>query len=76
DFPRPVENFRPITQAQLERIIAKQKPYKTPGSDGIPNCVYANCSDILVPRLIPLYRATFTLRYYPQAWKESTTVVL
>lgn len=74
--PPEVEKFRPITTEQLLRIISKLRPYKAPGPDGIPNCVYMQCRDLLVPILIPLFRATFTLNYYPQAWRESTTVVL
>ncbi|QRV80136.1 Reverse transcriptase from transposon X-element protein [Ceratobasidium sp. AG-Ba] len=76
DYVDDVEPFRRVTGAQLHRIIANLEPYKAPGPDGIPNCVYTNCADILVPLLVPLYRATFALKYYPQAWRESVTVVL
>ncbi|QRV81841.1 RNA-directed DNA polymerase from mobile element jockey [Ceratobasidium sp. AG-Ba] len=76
DYVDDVEQFRRVTGAQLRRIIAKLEPYKAPGPDGIPNCVFINCADVLVPLLIPLYQATFTLKYYPQAWRESITVVL
>jgi ribonuclease HI len=75
-YPRPVEKFRQITSAQLEAVISKLSPHKAPGPDGIPNCVYMHCAESLIPHLVPLYRATFKLNYYPQAWKESTTIVL
>ncbi|KAA1478292.1 hypothetical protein DENSPDRAFT_748331, partial [Dentipellis sp. KUC8613] len=54
----------------------KLSPYKAAGDDGIPNAVYKECSDDLVPYLGPLYRATFALNLYPSEWKDSTTVVL
>ncbi|QRV80507.1 RNA-directed DNA polymerase from mobile element jockey [Ceratobasidium sp. AG-Ba] len=75
-YPNNVEPFRRVTGAQLRRVIARLKPYKAPGPDGIPNCIFTNCADILVPLLVPLYRATFTLKHYPQAWRESVTVII
>ncbi|KAF8597946.1 hypothetical protein BDV93DRAFT_426352, partial [Ceratobasidium sp. AG-I] len=50
--------------------------HKTPGPDGIPNSMFKQCKDLLIPHLLPLYRATFRLKHYPDAWKLSTTVVL
>ncbi|QRW04674.1 Reverse transcriptase from transposon X-element protein [Ceratobasidium sp. AG-Ba] len=76
DYVDDVEPFRRVTAAQLHRVLAKLEPYKAPGPDGIPNCVYTNCAETLVPLLIPLFRATFTLKYYPQSWRESVTVVI
>ena len=31
---------------------------------------------LITPHYAPLYRATFTLGYYPQQWKETETIVL
>ncbi|QRV77059.1 Reverse transcriptase from transposon X-element protein [Ceratobasidium sp. AG-Ba] len=76
EYVDDVEPFRRVTGAQLRRVLARLSPYKAPGPDGIPNCVFTNCADILVPLLVPLYRATFTLKYYPQAWRESVTVII
>jgi hypothetical protein len=38
-------------------------PYKAPGRDGIPNCVCTNCRHLLTRLLLPLFRATFNLKY-------------
>ncbi|KZP19798.1 hypothetical protein FIBSPDRAFT_680196, partial [Athelia psychrophila] len=51
-------------------------PYKAAGPDSISNSVITHCADKLVPFLGKLYRATFRLKYYPDSWKEYTTVVL
>lgn len=76
EYPNPVERFQHVTKEQLNRVISKIKPYKTPGPDGIPNCVFKECRKTLVHWLIPLFQATFNLNYYPEQWKESTTIVL
>lgn len=33
-------------------------------------------ADMIIPILGPLFRATFSLKYFPQEWKDSTIVVL
>ncbi|EJF56325.1 hypothetical protein DICSQDRAFT_24869, partial [Dichomitus squalens LYAD-421 SS1] len=52
------------------------RAFKVPGPDGIPNEVYTHCDVTLTPILGRLFRATFDLKYYPDAWKISDTVVL
>ncbi|QRV96882.1 Reverse transcriptase from transposon X-element protein [Ceratobasidium sp. AG-Ba] len=76
EYPDPVEAFQNITKEQLNRVITNLKPYKTPGPDAIPNAMFKECRKTLVHWLLPVFRATFTLKYYPQSWKESNTVVL
>ena len=44
--------------------------------DGIANIVFIRCTDLLVPHLGPIYRATFSLGTYPKQWKDLVTVVL
>lgn len=72
----PICEFAPITNSQISRAIDKLSPYKAPGPNGICNCVYKNCSDLLVPYMGPIFRATFALEHYPEDWKLSSTVVL
>ena len=40
-----------ITRDQITRHMAKLKPYKAPGPDGIPNIVLTKCADLLLDRL-------------------------
>ena len=75
-YEPPICDFAPITDKQIHRAIDKLSPYKAPGPNGICNCVYKQCADLLVPYMGPLFRATFTLNHYPDEWKLSSTVVL
>ncbi|KAF8597043.1 hypothetical protein BDV93DRAFT_407847, partial [Ceratobasidium sp. AG-I] len=52
------------------------KPYKTPGPDGLPACVYREGVEVLAPILLPVFRASFATGLYPIAWKHSRTAVL
>ena len=76
NYPTPKFIFKPITDEQIRRAIKRIAPYKAPGPSGIPNIVLKKCANILVPLLGPIFRATFYLEMYPQAWKESITLVL
>jgi len=75
-YPPPKFVFAPITDAQVLRAISQLHAYKAPGDNNIPNTIFVKCSNILVPYLSLLYRATFSLAIYPQEWKDSQTVVL
>lgn len=75
-YPEDMFDFANITDAQILDTCKCLKEFNSPGPDGIPNEVYSHCADILIPFLGRLYRATFDLEYYPDAWKESITVVL
>ncbi|KAG2072177.1 hypothetical protein BDR04DRAFT_947538, partial [Suillus decipiens] len=72
----PVCKFRPITDQQVHRAIAKLSLYKAPGLNGISNIVFMKCTDLLVPYMAPIFRAMFTLETYPDKWKCSSTIVL
>jgi len=75
-YPEPAFDFEPIQDEQIHRAIRRLKLYKAPGSSEVANIVLMKCADQLVPYLGPIFRATFSLRIYPESWKEFTTVVL
>lgn len=75
-YPRPRYQFQPITDTQIRRAIAALRAFKAPGPDAIPNEVYKHCVGTLTPVLGSLFRASFALKYYPDRWKVSDTVVL
>ncbi len=75
-YPKPLYDFKPITDTQVRRAIKALRAFKAPGPDAVPNEVYKHCADTLTPVLGSLFRATFTLQYYPERWKVSDTVVL
>src|SRR5882724_3551040 len=68
--------FSPITNPQIARAISRTSPHKALGPDSIPNSIYLKCSNLLVPHLGPIYRATFNISVYPKEWQDSSTVVL
>ena len=76
DYPDPVCAFRPITDDQIHWAISRLAPYKAPGPNGISNIVFKNCSDLLVPWMGHFFRATFELKFLPNEWLNSKTVVI
>jgi ribonuclease HI len=76
DYPPPCTTFQNVTDAQIHRAIKRLKPFKGTGPDRQSNSLYIHCRELLVPHLGPYYRATFDLKFYPEAWKTSTTPVL
>jgi hypothetical protein len=76
DYPEPIDDYAPIRKEQIRRQLARLKPYKAPGPDGIPNIVLTKCADSLVDRLLPIYRAMVKNAWYYDPWRISTTVVL
>ena len=75
-YPKPACDFNPITKDQILRQLARLKPYKAPGPDGIPNIVLTKCANIIIDRLLPIYSAMIEKVIYYAPWKLSTTVVL
>ena len=75
-YPPPKFPFSPIMNLQKARAISCISAHKVPGMDSIPNSVYSKCSDLLVPHLGPIYRATFNISIYPKEWQDSSTIVL
>jgi hypothetical protein len=76
EYPPPKVSFKNMTDDQIHCAIRKLKLYSAPGPNGISNSVFTHCTDILVPWLGALYRATFCLWYYPKRWQEYITIVL
>ena len=75
-FVYPACDFNPIIKDQILRQLARLKPYKAPGPDGIPNIVLTKCANIIIDRLLPIYSAMIEKVIYYAPWKLSTTVVL
>jgi hypothetical protein len=68
-YPPPVCEFSPITDKQIHQAIAKLSLYKAPGLNGTSNIVFIKCADILILYMGPIFRATFSLKVYPDEWK-------
>ncbi len=75
-YPKPSFEFHPIIDKQIDSAINALAPLKAPGPNGIGNAIFKQCQNLLMPHLGPIFRATLSTQYYPEAWKESKTVVL
>ena len=75
-YPKPVCKMSHVSREQIRRRLAKVKPYKAPGPDGIPNIVLTKCANVLLDHLFHIYKAILNLGIYYNPWKLSTTVVL
>ena len=75
-YPPQCENAGEITIEQITAQIRKLKPYKAPGPDGIPNIVLTKSADLIVTRLLPIYKAMLERSSMFKPWKEFVTVVL
>ena len=71
-LPPPVE----ITEGQIRRHITNLNPYKAPGIDRIPNIVLKRSTDLIIPHLLQIFRATLKMGVYAGHWKEIVTCVL
>jgi len=65
-----------IMQAQIRCHINNLSPYKSTGTDEIPNIILRKCIDTILPFLIQIYDTVFALQIYAQQWKEIITCVL
>ena len=52
------------------------KPYKATKKGSIPNCIFVKVREALVLFIAPLFQATHSLKYYPQEWAITETLVL
>jgi ribonuclease HI len=73
---KPICKADPLTKVQIRRALARLKPYKAPGPDGIPNIILTKCADILEDRLWHIYSAMWDRSMYFEPWKNFTTIVL
>jgi hypothetical protein len=48
-YPTPAFDYQPITDAQIRRAIDKLNSFKAPGANGIPNIVWKQCANVLLP---------------------------
>jgi hypothetical protein len=75
-YPEAKWEYSSITDEQIHRAIRRMKPWKATRSETIPNAVFLYNRELLVPHLGPIFRATDTLKLYPNDWKLTETPVL
>jgi ribonuclease HI len=72
---KPAWEFSLPTDAQIMRVFKKLAPGKATSPGTPSNDLLRNCADLLAPFIGPLYRATFSINYYPPAWARTETMV-
>jgi Endonuclease-reverse transcriptase len=75
-YPPAKWTFTNVTEEQVHQAIKKMQPHKATKSGTIPNSVLIHTREDLVPFLTPLFRATNTLKYYPQDWATTEMLVM
>ncbi len=75
-YPPPAWEFCLITGGQIEHAFKRMKPLKATKLGTVPNCILSRCADLLAPHIGPVYRATFTLKEYPEIFSATNTIIL
>lgn len=75
-YPESVPFQQEITISQVPKAIHKLGPNKAPGPDEISNCILKNILPQIEVHLQSLTQASFNLTHFPNAFKESTTIIL
>ncbi|RKL20549.1 hypothetical protein BFJ72_g15022 [Fusarium proliferatum] len=66
----------PITTSEVKEAIEESAPLKAPGPDGITNRALQIASPWIKDHLTRIFNQSLTLGYYPQHFRQSTTVIL
>ena len=75
-YPAPVDYKSTITIGQVQRAVHKLAPNKAPGPDEITNKVLQQALLTIEIWLQKILQAGLNLGYFPQVFKETTTIVL
>jgi len=75
-YPDQCESEGSITTEQIKAQLKKLKPFKAPGPDGILNVVLSKSTDLIIARMLPIYKAMLDKSLMYKLWKEFAMVVL
>jgi len=75
-YPDQCESKGSITSDQINAQLKKLKLYNAPGPDGIPNIVLTKNANLIVDRMLPIYKAMLERSMTYKPWKEFVMVVL
>ncbi|KAF6525599.1 hypothetical protein HZS61_011394 [Fusarium oxysporum f. sp. conglutinans] len=75
NYPAPI-TMPPITTREIEEAIEESSPFKAPGPDGIANKALHIASPWIKHHLTKIFNQSLALGYYPEHFRQSTTVVL
>jgi len=75
-YPDQCESEGSITLDQINAQLKKLKLYKAPGPNGIPNIVLTKNANLIVNRMLPIYKGMLKRSITYKPWKEFIMVVL
>jgi ribonuclease HI/endonuclease/exonuclease/phosphatase family metal-dependent hydrolase len=76
EYQAPKWTHETVSDEQIEEAIRQLKPKKASKPGSVPNAVLIHAGEQIVPYLGPLFRATDTIKWYPQRWKVTNTPVI
>ncbi|KAJ7034895.1 hypothetical protein C8F04DRAFT_877579, partial [Mycena alexandri] len=76
DCPPPAWQWTPTSDANICDAIERMRPWKATFPDSPANCVFRECTNILVPFIGPIFRSLNDLEHYPKHWAELRIIVL
>jgi hypothetical protein len=75
-FRDPIEIQRATDEQEIIGILAKRSPSSAPRPDEIPNSFLRAMGNPLARALSNLTNASFSIGYYPKAFKNARTIVI
>ena len=65
-----------VTYRRVEWAIDSFAPYKSPGVDGIFPALLQQAREIVIPRLVRIFRACLATGYVPAMWRQVKVVFI
>ncbi|KAJ7032164.1 hypothetical protein C8F04DRAFT_883215, partial [Mycena alexandri] len=75
-YPPPAWKWETVSDDVISAAAKRMKPYKATFPGSTPNCVFTECTNLLVPFIGPIYRSLDTLEHFPEGWAELRVIVL
>jgi hypothetical protein len=74
--PRPLHQFNPFTESELDKLLRQMANKLAPGSSGIGWSILKKGWGAVKDHLIFIYNACFTLGHHPARWREAKVVAI
>ncbi|EGU11511.1 hypothetical protein RTG_02281 [Rhodotorula toruloides ATCC 204091] len=65
-----------LHECEVKSVIMQARPFTACGPDDVPNHVLQLLLPLLLPHLVPLYRASLALGHLPRSWRNTSCIVL
>merc|ERR1711867_82371 len=71
-----VDDFPPVSEAEVMEAIHSMKPLSAPGEDDIPAIFLQQACTIVVPFLTDIFNKCILLGFTPSCWKSGRMVLI